>query len=184
MALTMQKNANLITMLIDEMLELSHNESAGVVIKEDNVELDSLLRSLVSDFSGQTSANTELRLQNSLPSNFTMKTNEKMLSRIIGALLSNAVKNTEKGSITLKADGQERQLILTVEDTGCGIPAEEAEHIFERFVKLDSFKVGIGLGLPLCRALAQRLGGNVALDTTYTTGGARFIVTIPIEKEV
>jgi signal transduction histidine kinase len=66
-----------------------------------------------------------------------------------------------------------------VEDTGCGIPEKEAERIFDRFVKLDSFKEGIGLGLPLSRKLAEQLGGNVVLDTTYKEG-ARFILTLPI----
>jgi signal transduction histidine kinase len=69
---------------------------------------------------------------------------------------------------------------FTVEDTGCGIPADQAEHIFERFVKLDSFKQGIGLGLPLSRKLAEQLGGLVTLDTSYTSG-ARFVVTLPFE---
>jgi signal transduction histidine kinase len=67
-----------------------------------------------------------------------------------------------------------------VEDTGCGIPANEAEHIFERFVKLDNFKVGVGLGLPLSRTMANRLGGTVRLDTSYAGPGARFEVEIPI----
>ncbi len=180
MAQNMQKNANIITALIDEMLELSHNEATSSVVKDDNVSVNSLLRSLVSDFTSQLNANTTMQLETTLADDFTMKTNEKMLNRIIGTLLSNAAKNTETGSITLKAEALERQLILTVEDTGCGIPANEAEHIFERFVKLDSFKVGIGLGLSLCRVLTQRLGGSVALDTTYTNG-ARFIVNLPIE---
>ena len=68
------------------------------------------------------------------------------------------------------------------EDTGCGVPVEEAENIFGRFVKLDSFKQGIGLGLPLSRKLAEQLGGTVTLDTSYHPG-ARFIITLPIKTE-
>lgn len=60
-----------------------------------------------------------------------------------------------------------------------GIPASEAEHIFERFVKLDSFVQGTGLGLSICRQIAQALGGSVYLDTDYT-GGARFVFNIPL----
>ena len=94
--------------------------------------------------------------------------------------MDNAIKNTPEGSVSLKADKpSDDKLTLTVEDTGCGIPASEAEHIFERFVKLDTFKEGIGLGLPLCRMLIKKLGGTVRLDTNYTQG-ARFIVTLPI----
>ena len=68
---------------------------------------------------------------------------------------------------------------MAVEDTGPGIPASEAEHIFERFYKLDSYKVGLGLGLPLCRMIANRLGGTIHLDADYHNG-ARFIVHLPL----
>ena len=68
-------------------------------------------------------------------------------------------------------------LILSVTDTGSGIPAAEAERIFERFVKLDNFKEGIGLGLTLCRSLVTRLGGTIRLDTSYQKG-ARFVIEL------
>ena len=61
------------------------------------------------------------------------------------------------------------------------MPAEEAENIFGRFVKLDSFKEGLGLGLPLSRKLAEQIGSTVTLDTSYHPG-ARFVVTIPIDS--
>lgn len=60
------------------------------------------------------------------------------------------------------------------------LPAAEAERIFERFVKLDDFVQGTGLGLSICRFIAGRLGGQVWLDTTYTSG-ARFVFTVPAE---
>ena len=61
-----------------------------------------------------------------------------------------------------------------------GIPASEAEHVFERFVKLDSFKEGLGLGLTFGRTMARRMGGDVVLDTTFAGPGARFKVTLPL----
>ena len=70
--------------------------------------------------------------------------------------------------------------MFTVEDTGIGIPAEEAEHIFEEFVQLNVYYDGTGIGLTVARSLARRLGGDVVLDTQYT-GGARFIMTLPCE---
>ena len=63
-----------------------------------------------------------------------------------------------------------------------GIPASEAERIFERFVKLDSFVQGTGLGLSICRQIAQALGGSVYLDTGYT-GGARFVFNVPVSGQ-
>ena len=69
---------------------------------------------------------------------------------------------------------------ITVTDSGCGIPAEKAEWVFDRFTKNDDFSQGTGLGLYLCRIIAGRLNGNIFVDTTYTTG-ARFILTLPIQ---
>ena len=63
-----------------------------------------------------------------------------------------------------------------------GIPASEAERIFERFVKLDSFVQGTGLGLSICRQIAQALGGSVYLDTGYT-GRARFVFNVPVSGQ-
>ena len=69
-----------------------------------------------------------------------------------------------------------------VEDTGIGVPAKEVEHIFEEFVQLDDYYVGTGIGLTVARSPARRLGGDIVLDTSYT-GGARFVMTLPIDKE-
>lgn len=178
MSKLIQKNTDAITTLIGQMLELSQNEAGGMAIREDEVQVNSLLRALLHEEDGNMNPNVDIRFDSSLPDDMTITTNKALLQRIVITLLDNAEKYTEQGYIALKASASDEELMLTVEDTGCGIPAEEAEHVFDRFVKLDTFKVGIGLGLSLCRTLTKRLGGNVHLDTTYTAG-ARFVVTLP-----
>ena len=180
MAGMMQKSAQQITNLIDEIIGLSLIESSTTVVKDDIVKVNQLLESVVTDYEDSVSPQVALRVDSELEPDFSIATNKNMLYRIVGALTDNAIKYTEKGSVTLKARTVAQTLLLTVEDTGCGIPADQAEHIFERFVKLDSFKQGIGLGLPLSRKLAEQLGGIVTLDTTYFLG-ARFVVTLPFE---
>ena len=102
---------------------------------------------------------------------------------IISHLLNNANKFTNQGSITLSYRPEEegRIMCICVTDTGCGIPADKSEWIFERFTKNDDFipGSGLGLGLYLCRLITQRLNGSLKLDTCYT-GGARFILRLPI----
>lgn len=100
---------------------------------------------------------------------------------IISHLLNNANKFTNQGSITLSYQPEEegRIMCICVTDTGCGIPADKSEWIFERFTKNDNFIPGSGLGLYLCRLITQRLNGSLKLDTCYT-GGARFILRLPI----
>ena len=175
-----QKNARLITTLIDEMLLVSLNETSEAAKKENNVEINNLMRGVMKEAETNLSSKTKIQYDTTLADDFTILTNEYMLKIIVNALVDNAAKNTPKGTIVLRATKpSDDELDLIVEDTGCGIPAAEAEHIFERFVKLDTFKQGIGLGLPLCRMLIEKLGGTVRLDTTYTQG-ARFVVTLPI----
>ena len=181
MATMMQKSALQITNLIDEIIGLSLIESSNNVVKDDIVKVNQLLESVVADYEDNVPPQVILRVDSELDPEFSIATNRNMLFRILGALTDNALKNTEKGSVTLKARTVAQTLILTVEDTGCGIPADQAEHIFERFVKLDSFKQGIGLGLPLSRKLAEQLGGILTLDTNYILG-ARFIITLPFEQ--
>jgi signal transduction histidine kinase len=180
MAAMMQKSAQQITNLIDEIIGLSLIESSTTVVKDDIVKVNQLLESVVADYEDAVPPQVALRVDSELEPDFSFATNKNMLYRIISALTDNAIKNTEKGNVTLKARTVAQTLIFTVEDTGCGIPADQAEHIFERFVKLDSFKQGIGLGLPLSRKLAEQLGGLVTLDTTYYLG-ARFVVTLSFE---
>ena len=179
----MQTSTHRITALIDEMLELSLSESSDGAVKEDVVEVNDMLRDLLQENQSLVNKETTLQFETTLNDKFSLKTNLMMLKRAINALIDNALKNTERGSVTLKASAFGIQLFLAVEDTGCGIPPEEAEHIFERFVKLDTFKEGLGLGLTLCRTLTEKLGGTVSLDKTFKGPGARFVITLPLDSK-
>lgn len=108
-------------------------------------------------------------------------TDGEAVSNILFNLLHNASKFTEKGTITLAYTLSEdrKQLFITVTDTGIGVPTDKQEEIFERFTKVSSFSQGCGLGLPLSRLLAQKLGGNLEIDPTYDSG-SRFILILPL----
>ena len=178
-ALMMQRSTRQVTMLIDEVLGLSLIDSTEQWPKDDLWRVNDQLRTLLDEYRNLTGDGVTLQLDTTLPDDLTLRTNANMLRRLMSCLLDNAVKYTTAGHITLRARQTDGTLELQVEDTGCGIPANQAEHIFERFVKLDDFKEGLGLGLSLCRKLAEQLGGQTKLDTTYTDG-ARFIVTLPL----
>ena len=176
----MLNNTRIITNLIDEMLELSINESSGDVKLENGVDVNDLLSNLLQENEGLIKTDVKLIYDNQLPEGFTMTTNKDMLRRMVNALLDNAIKNTNQGSVTLRAHVIPGKLELAVEDTGCGIPPEDANRIFERFVKLNDFKEGLGLGLPLSRMIASRLRGYLVYDQSYAGPGARFILSLPL----
>ena len=98
-------------------------------------------------------------------------------------LVDNAIKFTTNGYIyiDLVAEDATGMLRLTVADTGKGVASNKAERIFERFYKEDEFVPGVGLGLPLVRIIATRMGGTAYLDPAYSYPGARFVVEIPLK---
>ena len=172
------KNTDLITSQFDEMIELSLNENSGEAVKTEDLDVTQALADIINEHKEKVSNGVDLHLHSMLPEGFTTQINKKMLFRMVNILLDNAIKNTTSGYIIVKADADDKHLKITVEDTGCGIAPEEADRIFERFVKLDKFKEGLGLGLTLCKMLAHRIGGDVVLDTTYAGPGARFVISL------
>ena len=181
MAEMMQQSASQITDLIDEIIGLSFIETSTMAVRDDIIKVNEQLETIVANYQESVPPTVTLKVESELEADYNFATNKGMLTRIVSALIDNAIKYTDKGSIVVKASAFARALTIAVEDTGCGVPAKEAEHIFGRFVKLDSFKQGIGLGLPLSRKLAEQLGGTVTLDTSYSPG-ARFVVTLPIQE--
>ena len=107
-------------------------------------------------------------------------TNRDSLLQMLGNLLENAVKFTEKGQVTLTLRHDDKNFYFTVEDTGCGIPEDKIATIFDRFTKVDEFKEGLGLGLAYCRETAKKLGGSLTLDHTSDEGTA-FTLSLPIQ---
>ena len=172
------KNTQLITSLVDEILELSENESTTSIDKNDVVQVSSLLQTLQAENSEGLSEKIEIKIDCGVDEDYAFRSNASVLKRVLNILIENAKKYTVAGSITLSAQQEDHQLVLSVTDTGVGISETDAERIFERFVKLDDFKEGLGLGLSLCRVLVKHLGGSVSLDTTYHNG-ARFVITLP-----
>jgi len=181
MAEMMQQSASQITDLIDEIIGLSYIETSTMAVRDDIIKVNEQLETIVANYQESVPPTVTLKVESELEADYNFATNKGMLTRIVSALIDNAIKYTDKGSIVVRASAFARALTIAVEDTGCGIPAKEAENIFGRFVKLDSFKQGIGLGLPLSRKLAEQLGGTVTLDTSYSPG-ARFVVTLPIQE--
>ena len=111
-----------------------------------------------------------------------LSTNLPKAVRALTHLLDNALKFTTEGTVTLKVavDMEKMKAIYTVEDTGSGIEEAEREHVFQPYVKLNQFFDGQGVGLTVARSIAQRLDGDVVLDSTYEGPGSRFVLTLPI----
>ncbi|MDO4984990.1 MAG: ATP-binding protein [Prevotella sp.] len=185
------ENTDRITGLVNKMLELSDASSQAVIDRTDNV-LAVQIAAQATDASEIANAkHLKFDLQvGDAEGAVTITTNEQAATRALTMLLDNArkftrpaeaknEKQTEQQQVTLTLKKTESIIEFIVEDTGVGVPINEAEHIFDEFVQLDEYYEGTGIGLTVARSLARRLGGDVVLDTTYTSG-ARFIMTLPL----
>lgn len=198
------ENTDRITNLVDRMLELSDASSEALIERNDETNAVDIVsqaidhskiaihtrpsRSAIDGLPGSDEG-LEQEPQRVMRSESTvvfetnqiqmihLRTNILYAVRALSQLLENAVKFTHEGSITLSMTYTDSKVCFIVEDTGIGIPADQTEHIFEEFVQLDAFAEGTGIGLTVARSIAQRMGGDLWLDTNYKEG-SRFILEL------
>ncbi len=176
------ENADRITNVVDQMLELSDASSEALIERKDltdvlNIVAQAIEHSKIALHTRPGNPDSQVTFENiddETAASMTLHTNKLFAVRTLAQLLENAVKFTSEGSIKLYMERADNKIRLIVEDTGIGIPADQAESIFEEFVQLDAFTDGTGIGLTVARSIAQRMGGDLWLDTSYTQG-ARFV---------
>jgi signal transduction histidine kinase len=175
-------SSNMLTVMINDMLNLSNLENGKYAVSMSKTNINEVVRQAMKAIEPRVPLDVQMVFNPGIKDGASYITDGIRVQQILINFLSNACKNTRKGSITISNSLTEKpgHITISVADTGIGIPPEKADAIFERFVKLDSTKQGAGLGLSICRLMATALGGEVWLDTGYT-GGARFVLSIPLE---
>lgn len=179
-------NVELITSIVNEMLELSKSESESNLRPDsemEDVRINQLCRRVLRLMVEKANQGVETRFMSKVTDEFSFRSHGATITRILMHLLDNAQKFTDEGHIELRCvyDQENRELNLMVTDTGIGIPEDDQDRIFDLFEKgSGNFKEGIGLGLPICSRLAQSIGAKVTLDKTYKTG-CRFVLSIPVK---
>ena len=176
-------NTTEITNFVNELLELSESESQSVYQLDDDVDVPTICQEAIEASETANQGRLVLSVNSELPEGYRLKSNAAAIRKILDRLMSNALKFTVNGSVTIRLKSEKGQLKIEVEDTGKGIPHDQQERVFERFYKIDSFVQGMGLGLTVARRSAQLLGGTLTIDPTYTTG-CRFVITLPENKQI
>lgn len=173
-------NSHLLTMMINDMINLSDMENGRYTVEMAPTDLNEMTLQAIKAVESRLPAGSRILLKSGIDEDSRYITDGMRVQQILINFLTNACKNSTEGDIVLTSSLVENPGYITfaVADHGPGVPADKAERIFERFVKLNSNKQGAGLGLSICRMMAESLGGKVWLDTHYTVG-ARFVLTIP-----
>lgn len=174
-----ETNSELLLQLIGDILDLSKIEAGTLEFKYSDFDLNKLLTEIESSLQLRMRPDkpVALILQPGLQQ-CIIKSERNRLTQVITNFVTNAIKFTERGSITIAYQLQGDMLRFSVTDTGCGIAADKIGNIFERFVKLNSFKTGTGLGLPICKSIVESLGGEIGVSSEPGKGST-FWFTIP-----
>lgn len=176
------QNNELLLHLITDILDFSKIESG----KLDYMLTDASIKKICTEqhkiHSLRTPAHISLIYDMDTLPDYILYTDPKRVTQVISNMLSNALKYTEKGSITLTYHIENDYLKVEISDTGIGIEEENIDSIFQRFMQVDNFKQGIGLGLPICKTIIEALKGEIGVESEIGKG-SKFWFTLPLNQE-
>ena len=172
-----RENNDLLLQLISDILDLSKIEAGTFEFTSGDVDVNLLCEDIVRSMGMKAKGEVELVLDNHLPVCHVISDRNR-IHQVISNFVNNAMKFTSEGSIHVGYKLKDGELEFYVEDTGIGIEKEQLPHIFERFVKLNTFVHGTGLGLSICQSIVEQLGGRIGVDSEKGKG-SRFWFTIP-----
>lgn len=175
-----QTNNELLLKLINDILDLSRIESGKSEIIYRNAHLFSLIDDVKRVH--ELKMVPQVAFDAIYPSgDLWIRTDPDRVKQILYNFLSNAIKNTQEGTITLGVEETDDLLRFFVSDTGCGIPDDKVDKIFNRFEKINTFVQGTGLGLSICATLAKRFGGKLEVESVWGEGST-FSFYLPYNK--
>ena len=175
-----QKNSNLLLQLINDILDLSRIESGKSEMHFQKIEISGLVEEVEKVHQLKMKTDVELKVIRPEGEYWT-STDRNRVMQVLFNFLSNAIKNTEKGTITLGLKHEGNWLKLYVSDTGYGIAKEKLPQIFTRFEKLNDFVQGTGLGLSICKSIVERLGGRIEVVSELGKGST-FALYLPYQE--
>jgi signal transduction histidine kinase/CheY-like chemotaxis protein len=180
-----RKSGGLLLGILNDVLDLSKIEAGRMTLREEPFDLSSALRPVQELFApAAREKGLEFGLRITPQAEGAWCGDSGRLRQILNNLVSNAVKFTHSGSIQILVDQVADQLVMTVRDTGIGIPAAKHASLFDKFVQVDNSATrrfgGTGLGLALSAELAQMMDGRISFDSTEGLGSTfRFSAPLP-----
>lgn len=174
-----QSNNELLQRLIADVLDISKIESNTMALTYAEHDLPVLMKEIYNVIRLRMPEEVELELNECPPQLFY--TDRNRLTQILTNLLTNAIKHTEKGFIRFGYQVTATDIIFSVEDSGEGIPEDKLEKIFSRFVQLNDWSKGVGLGLAICKGLITQMGGTISVSSVFGEGST-FTVVLPLKK--
>lgn len=173
-----RENNELLLQLISDILDLSKIEAGTFEFTDGDVDVNMLCEDIVRAMRMKAKEGVELIFDPHLPHCHIMSDRNR-IHQVISNFVNNAIKFTDSGSIHVGYTQSEKEIEFYTTDTGIGISEEQQPHIFERFVKLNSFIHGTGLGLSICQSIVEQMGGSIGVESKMGEG-SRFWFKLPL----
>ena len=174
------QNSDILLQLINDILDLSKIEAGTLEYIKRPMNLGEVCRTIYAVHKERVKEGVTLVFDNE-DENLFIEGDQNRIMQVITNFLTNASKFTYAGEIRLGFERTDKNIRVYVKDTGIGIEPEKVDHIFERFVKLNSFAQGTGLGLSICQMIIEKIGGEIGV-TSELGKGSTFYFTIPYEE--
>lgn len=172
-------NNQLLLQLISDILDLAKIESGTMEFKLAEMDVREMVNEIASSSRIKMPDGVAMRIPADLPP-CLIHSDRMRLTQVISNFINNAIKYTERGSITLAYEVTPAHIRFSVTDTGEGMPQDVRDHVFDRFYKGNDFKQGTGLGLSICETIVKRLGGEIGVESEVGQGSS-FWFTVPVK---
>ena len=168
-----------ITRMIIDIIELTNLETGNISLKKERISFSDIIDN-VTEYMQPTTELKGIRLVKEISPDLPVILGDpKRLTHAFTNIISNAIKFTSDGSISITADARDHELLVSVSDTGTGIPDDAIDKIFDRFYKVDAASNGTGLGLSTAKAIVELHGGRIWAESKKGEGSTvRF--TVPV----
>jgi len=178
--------------LFQDLLDVSKAEDGRIQSKPVVIELATYIGKVLEDFSGQfeekglklvyKQSKEQLATSGTIAPLYYVRADAGHLREVFSNLISNAIKYTKEGDVTVDISSENNRVSIKVSDSGIGIPAEDISHLFQKFYRVDNTDTreigGTGLGLYLSRRLIESMDGHLDVESTYGKGST-FIIDLP-----
>ena len=173
-------NNELLLQLINDIIDMAKIESGTLDFTYSDTDINQLMEDLCQQMKMKNTRPDSVKIEFvQRQSECIINTDSNRIMQIMINFMTNAMKFTEQGSITFGYKKSEKDIYFFVRDTGIGIPSDKKEQIFDRFVKLNTFAQGTGLGLPICAMIVDKFGGTIGVDSQQGEG-ATFWFRLPL----
>lgn len=179
------RNAKRLQMLVNDILDISKLESKTMKFVMRDLNIKTVIRDAIADlksFAEERNLKLVLKVPKKLP---TVYGDRYRLTQVLENLVNNAIKFTEKGTVTIEAGQEDGKIVVHVRDTGVGIPEEDMPKLFTKFFQVDTSAKrkygGSGLGLAICKNIIEEHGGKIWVESEPGKGSV-FSFSLPVKQ--